>query len=58
MAVAPLPETAAVPWRPRMDVARLRTLTRAWKLTTLGTSATSLPAPLLCLQPYECAVAG
>jgi hypothetical protein len=38
-----LPELAAVPWRPRMDAARLRMLTRAWNATTLAHVI-----PLLC----------
>jgi hypothetical protein len=33
--VAVLPETAAVPWRPRMDAARLRRSARAWTISTV-----------------------
>lgn len=31
-----LPETAAVPWRPRIDERRLRTASIAWTATTVG----------------------
>jgi hypothetical protein len=33
---APLPETGAVPWRPRMDERRLTLYARAWTATTLA----------------------
>ncbi len=32
---AALPETAAVPWRPRMDAERLRKLARIWTVSTV-----------------------
>jgi hypothetical protein len=35
VSAAPLPETAAVHWRPRMDAARLRLIGRSWAASTI-----------------------
>ncbi len=44
-----LPELAAVPWRPRMDAARLRMLSHAWSATTLAHVIPLAAAALLLL---------
>jgi hypothetical protein len=48
-----LPETAAVYWRPRVDVARLRTSGRFWTATTIAHTVPLLAAAalLLYLEP-------
>jgi hypothetical protein len=58
-AAAPLPEVAAVPWRPRMDDARLRRRERLWTLTTVAHVVPFLltAAALLALQPLALPVA-
>ena len=59
MAAAPLPETEAVYWRPRMDPQRLRRRGRLWTATT---AAHTIPfcataALLLALEPLSAPVA-
>lgn len=58
MAAAPLPETAAVYWRPRVDA---RALTRRGRLWTLTTAAHTVPyvaatGVLLALEPLSAPV--
>jgi hypothetical protein len=54
-----LPETAAVPWRPRTDAARLRRRGRAWTLSTLAHSVpfAGVAALMLALEPLSFPVA-
>lgn len=56
---AVLPETAAVPWRPRVGEARLRTAGRLWTLTTVGhvVPFVAAAAVLLALEPLALPVA-
>jgi hypothetical protein len=56
---ASLPETAAVPWRPPMDAARLRRRGRLWTLTTFAHVVPFLAAGVLLLwvQPLAAPVA-
>jgi hypothetical protein len=59
-ATAPvLPETAAVPWRPRLDAARLRRRGRGWTLSTLAHTLPFLAtaALLIALEPLSFPVA-
>src|SRR3954447_25571659 len=58
-AAAPLPETAAVPWRPAMDALRLRRRGRLWTLTTFAHVVPFLAAGVLLLwvQPLAAPVA-
>lgn len=58
-AAAPLPEVAAVPWRPRMDAARLRRRERLWTLTTVAHVVPFLltAVALVALQPLAVPVA-
>jgi hypothetical protein len=58
-AAAPLPEVAAVPWRPRVDDARLRRRERLWTLTTVAHVVPFLltAAALVALQPLALPVA-
>lgn len=52
-AAAPLPETAAVHWRPRVDAARLRLIARSWTASTVFQAApmTATAVLLLFLDP-------
>lgn len=54
-----LPETQAVPWRPRLDEARLRRRERAWTATTVAHTVPYLAvaALLLWLEPLSLPVA-
>lgn len=54
-----LPETAAVPWRPRVDERRLRAAGRLWTLTTVAHVVPFLAAAavLLALNPITLPVA-
>lgn len=54
-----LPETAAVPWRPRVDDGRLRTAGRLWTLTTIAHVMPFLAAgaALVALDPITLPVA-
>ena len=56
---AVLPETAAVPWRPRVDADRLRRRGRLWTLTTVAHVVPFLLAAgvLLWLEPLSLPVA-
>jgi hypothetical protein len=56
--VAPLPETAAVHWRPPMDARRLRRRGRLWTLTTAAHVVPFLAAGILLvvIQPLAVAV--
>jgi hypothetical protein len=56
---AVLPETAAVPWRPRVDAARLRQRGRLWTLTTVAHVVPFLlaGAVLVWLEPLSLPVA-
>jgi hypothetical protein len=58
-AEAVLPETAAVPWRPRVDAARLRRRGRLWTLTTVAHVVPFLLAGsvLVWLEPLSLPVA-
>lgn len=58
-APAELPETAAVPWRPRVGEARLRTAGRLWTLTTVAHVVPFLAAAavLMALEPLALPVA-
>jgi hypothetical protein len=58
-AAAPLPEVAAVHWRPRIDDARLRRRERLWTLTTVAHVVPFLltAAALVALQPLALPVA-
>jgi hypothetical protein len=55
---APLPETAAVHWRPRVDAQRLRSRGRLWTLTTVAHVLPFLAAGavLFVVQPLAVAV--
>jgi hypothetical protein len=44
-----LPETAAVPWRPRMDVGRLRLIGRSWTVSTVVQAVPMLATAVLLL---------
>lgn len=59
VAVEALPETAAVPWRPRADPARLRNVGRLWTLTTAAHVVPFLGAAalLMALEPLALPVA-
>lgn len=59
MAVEPLPELAAVHWRPRVDDDRLRRTGRAWTLSTLAHVVPFLGAGILlvAIQPLALPVA-
>jgi hypothetical protein len=54
----PLPETAAVPWRPRVDERRLNRRGRLWTLTTVAHTVPYLGASgvLLWLEPLSAPV--
>ena len=54
-----LPETAAVPWRPRVDDRRLRRVGRLWTLTTVAHVVPFLlaAAVLVALEPLSLPVA-
>jgi hypothetical protein len=54
-----LPETAAVPWRPRLDAARLRRRERIWTLSTLAHTVpfVAVAALMLYLEPLSFPVA-
>lgn len=54
-----LPETAAVPWRPRLDAARLRRRGHGWTLCTLAHTIPFLAtaALLIALEPLSFPVA-
>src|SRR3954447_15697317 len=58
MAVAPLPEVAALPWRAPMDAARLRRRGALWTLTTFAHVVPFLAAGvvLFLIQPLAVAV--
>lgn len=58
-AVEALPETAAVPWRPRADPTRLRNVGRLWTLTTAAHVVPFLGAAalLVALEPLALPVA-
>jgi hypothetical protein len=59
-AAAPvLPETAAVPWRPRLDPARLRRREQLWTLSTLAHTVpfVGVAALMLALEPLSFPVA-
>jgi hypothetical protein len=58
-APALLPETAAVPWRPRVDAAHLRRRGRLWTLTTVAHVVPFLAAAgvLVWLEPLAAPVA-
>jgi hypothetical protein len=55
---AVLPETAAVPWRPRTDAARLRRRARAWTATTVAHTVpfAGAAAGLFALEPLTAPV--
>ncbi len=57
--VAPLPELAAVHWRPRVDERRLRRYERAWTVSTLAHTIPFMVASVLLvvLQPLSFPVA-
>lgn len=59
MASAALPELAAVPWRPRIDPARLRRWGRVWTLWTVGWTIpfVAAGAGLLAAEPMAAPVA-
>jgi len=44
-----LPETAAVPWRPRMDAGRLRLISRSWTVSTVVQAVPMLATAVLLL---------
>ena len=44
-----LPETAAVPWRPRMDAGRLRLIGRSWTVSTVVQAVPMLATAVLLL---------
>jgi hypothetical protein len=44
-----LPETAAVPWRPRMDAGRLRLIARSWTVSTVVQAVPMLATAVLLL---------
>src|SRR4051812_2951028 len=46
---AALPETAAVPWRPRVDAGRLRLIGRSWTASTIVQSVPMLATAVLLL---------
>src|SRR3954447_10632180 len=46
---AALPETAAVPWRPRMDAGRLRLIGRSWTVSTVVQAVPMLATAVLLL---------
>jgi hypothetical protein len=54
-APAPLPETAAVYWRPRLDARRLERRGRLWTLTTFGHTApfVAVSGLLFALEPLS-----
>ena len=58
MTVAPLPETAAVHWRPRVDARRLERRGRLWTLTTVAHTIpfTVAAATLFALEPLSAPV--
>ena len=58
MIAAPLPETAAVYWRPRVDERNLRRRGRVWTLTTVAHTVPYLAASavLLWLEPLSAPV--
>lgn len=49
MSAAPLPETAAVHWRPRMDAGRLTFIGRSWTASTAFQAAPMLATAILLL---------
>jgi len=55
---AALPETAAVPWRPRMDAERLRKIGRTWTASTIvqAVPMVATAALLLVLHPVTAVV--
>ena len=59
MTAAPLPETAAVHWRPRVDAARLRLIARAWTASAVFQVAplAATAVLLLFLSPVTVPVA-
>lgn len=59
VAAEALPETAAVPWRPRADRNRLRTVGRLWTLTTVAHVVPFVGAAVLlvALEPLALPVA-
>jgi hypothetical protein len=44
-----LPETAAVPWRPRMDAGRLRLISRSWTVSTVVQAVPMLATAVILL---------
>ena len=46
-----LPETAGVPWRPRMDAGRLRMISRTWTVSTVVQAVPMLATAVLLLFP-------
>jgi hypothetical protein len=46
---AVLPETAGVPWRPRVDAARLRVIGRTWTATTVAQAVPMVATAVLLL---------
>lgn len=58
MTAGALPEVAAVPWRPRVDAARLRVLARSWTASTVFQAVPMLATAglLLAIHPLTAVV--